>query len=809
MVTVQEQIEFEKEMHTEWQSAWVSNTNKNIDAGLVKSVPLLHRLMLNALPEVVEALHATVNDRSRGQGGKYRAYIKEVTPEVAANLAISLSVADASVEENLTKVLRNLGTAVIVELNYRRANAVNPIYMREVRKSLEESRSKDVTYINRTVRAATVACSIDPLMLDAHTVISIGKLMLQPVYDLGIFETVRNYRRGRQVSSTLKIHDSLLEEAVVIPAYQEARCTPPLLVPPAEIGEYGKGGMWQTMALYQQYRLVRAPRKSAKLYDSLHHDLKTVRECVTELANVPLRVNVSALNLISNNIVGGGFKLPSEPKLPELPYDIPEGMTVEMYASAFDENKQQRIKEDIQDYRIARATYEAANRKYKVSTTNLYSNLQLARKLLKTNRFHLVPFADSRGRIYYTGGFNPQGIDAQRALLEFADGVELGEHGLYWLKVHIANCFGFDKKHFDTRVEFVDAMLDRIKEATPLPTVHQEFWEEADMPFSAWTACLELVQALNMPDPTKYLSRTITAWDATCSGIQHFSAMLRDPIGAAATNLIGGGAEKADIYMQLATAVQRKVQFDYDARDPDTILLAQFWTQLGVCRDLAKPPIMTYVYGLTQYACTDGVAKWMYENKVETPEGVSRFLLAKYLSDIMYNTIPDIVPAAAACMEWLQTLAKVVARDREYVHCIAPTGFHLYNLYQKEKAGHVRINAFDIQALRIYTPMDTPDVTKCGNGFAPNFVHLLDASHLTLAVLEAAKHGMQSVTTHDSFGCHAGNAHKYIPLLRNTFADMYRDHDPIQQLADRYGIAAPPKGTFNIDDVRDAVYPFS
>jgi len=37
------------------------------------------------------------------------------------------------------------------------------------------------------------------------------------------------------------------------------------------------------------------------------------------------------------------------------------------------------------------------------------------------------------------------GADLARGILEFAEGKELGTHGLRWLKIHLANKIGKDK----------------------------------------------------------------------------------------------------------------------------------------------------------------------------------------------------------------------------------------------------------------------------------------------------------------------------------------------------------------------------
>jgi DNA-directed RNA polymerase len=54
------------------------------------------------------------------------------------------------------------------------------------------------------------------------------------------------------------------------------------------------------------------------------------------------------------------------------------------------------------------------------------------------------------------------GADISRGILEFSDSEKLGEYGLYWLKVHLANVMGKDKLKFDDRVGYVEGILDAV-----------------------------------------------------------------------------------------------------------------------------------------------------------------------------------------------------------------------------------------------------------------------------------------------------------------------------------------------------------
>lgn len=70
---------------------------------------------------------------------------------------------------------------------------------------------------------------------------------------------------------------------------------------------------------------------------------------------------------------------------------------------------------------------------------------------------------DFRGRAYPIPQlFNHIGNDLSRSLLVFDEAKPLGERGLKWLKIHLANCYGNDKCTFEEREQFVDDNMDKV-----------------------------------------------------------------------------------------------------------------------------------------------------------------------------------------------------------------------------------------------------------------------------------------------------------------------------------------------------------
>ena len=81
-------------------------------------------------------------------------------------------------------------------------------------------------------------------------------------------------------------------------------------------------------------------------------------------------------------------------------------------------------------------------------------HIEVARSFLH-DTFYLPHTMDFRGRAYPTPpNLSTVGDDLCRGLLLFGEGKALGPTGLNWLRVHLANVYGYDKATFAERIQF-------------------------------------------------------------------------------------------------------------------------------------------------------------------------------------------------------------------------------------------------------------------------------------------------------------------------------------------------------------------
>ena len=97
--------------------------------------------------------------------------------------------------------------------------------------------------------------------------------------------------------------------------------------------------------------------------------------------------------------------------------------------------------------------------------------------------FYLPHNVDFRGRAYLIPPhLSHIGNDLSHSLLVFDEAKPLGERGLRWLKIHLANLYGFDKASFDERVQFVHDHLEEIYDSAERPLEGKRWWTQADDP---------------------------------------------------------------------------------------------------------------------------------------------------------------------------------------------------------------------------------------------------------------------------------------------------------------------------------------
>lgn len=459
-----------------------------------------------------------------------------------------------------------------------------------------------------------------------------------------------------------------------------------------------------------------------------------------------------------------------------------------------------------------------------------------AREFKDYDKIYFPCNIDFRGRIYPIPLFNHQGDDFMKSLIIYSDPVSLKDSQdielLYWQG---ANLWGNDKVSHAEQVEWVKTHHSHIVDSAKNPLDYL-WWTDADEPlqFLAWA--MEYVKSLEYYEEHKtyegYSCPLVIAYDGTCSGLQHYSAMLRDEVGGSAVNLVDH-ERPADIYQQVADKVLKIVERDAMSGTLDEVekeevgggqrvhfgtrSMAQAWLAHGVTRKVVKRNVMTLAYGSGQY----GFQEQILEDTTKGNPYFDRFAVpcAKYLAKLVWQEVQTTVVSATEGMKYLKALAKVLTKHGLPVNWWTPLGLPVQQQYLKMVQKSFQTRFGDRCQWRGYYQdvADDEELDANGqkNGIAPNFIHSLDSTHLMMVVNEA---GLSNYTTiHDSFGTSLGEARHLQVIIREQLYKLYTEHSPIEEFKeyvqemtgeDLSDIPEPPKGTLNLENILTSTFIF-
>lgn len=657
-------------------------------------------------------------------------------------------------------------------------------------------------------KAKVTTVSWDPVV----SPVKVGALLLMLMEQTTEYVTIEATYRGGKSYNYVKFSDEFLEALEKnhkASAVWAPQCLP-MVVPPRPWKNPLSGAYVDRNGL--RISLLNSRNINRNYKSELNHvEMPMVYKALNALQETPWRINLRVYETLKQ-VWDGGLplgKLPTKDLIP-----LPGSPWGDGEAPSEEAKKAHRAN-------LAR-THDA-NHKLGSSRRAVVQKLWIAERMGSFERIYFPHVLDFRGRMYPVPTFvNPQADDSGRALLEFADGMELGESGGYWLAVHGANCYGIDKVSYEERKQWVDEHTDDILACAKDPLVHR-MWSDADKPWAFLAFCFEWAdlyahyEAGNAPET--FVSRLPVCWDGSCNGLQNFSAMLRDPVGGAATNLVPSDKPR-DIYQQVADLATAQVERDAARGEVN----AQYW--IGkVTRGLAKRPTMTLPYGSGRYGFRQQILEFMDKYKLETGkqylDGGDPFLCSMYLANVIDDALANTVVAARTAMDWLREVSVVAAKDGLPVYWITPAGFPVMQEYKELIGKSVDIWAGD-KRLRLNLDVSSTnlDPRKQAQGISPNFVHSLDAAHLMLTVQKAHDGGMRHFAMiHDSYGTHAANAGALNRILREAFVEQY-SQDVLQKFRDDIAKRLPEKlmaklpplpavGTLELAVVMDSDYFFA
>ena len=742
------------------------------------------RLMRNYVAQVSELIsHYIVGNSKDGRRrSKYTKLLTAIDVDKLALISLSSIVSAVYEEITVTSAALTIGGQIEDEIRFTEFRIAHAELFSQLQRDLDSRNSENYRHRQRVLSHSMNKANVEWKAWPSDMRAGVGTLVLSLALDATDLVRKHTVKDGRNRSSVKLTATPEVMEWMRRSDASVAMLLPdrmPMLTPPEDWTSSTSGGyllpkLRQNTPLIK-FRYGEAGRIQCDLVNN--SSMEQVMNGVNTMQSTPWRINQRVLEIMQQvweNDLQVGMP-PSQPYVfPVSP--IPEGV----------KDIPEELKEDFIDWKQTTRELHTKERDRKSTVLGVSRTMRVGQMLKEYEQFYFVYQLDFRGRAYCTtSGVSPQGADTSKSCLEFAEGKTIGKTGAYWLKVHGANKFGFDKVSYADRVEWVKDNHQLILETAEDPLSNRSLWGNADKPYQFLAFCFEYQGFIR--DGEDFVSRLPIALDGSCNGIQHFSAMLRDPVGAKSVNLMPSDVP-ADIYQDVADTCTQKIH----KASEEGVDTATNWLQFLKSKNYAKlpraaskRPVMTLPYGATQQACTSSLFSWYtdHDDKFFPPNTGFRHCI--YLSSLLWESIGEVVVAARGAMTWMQHISGDIAQNNnQAISYTTPLGFPMYQASPNQIAKRVSHSVGGSRLrLNIMVHKDGLDVRKQRQGSAPNLVHSIDATHMFMCVNAGSDAGIKSFAMiHDDFGTHACYTEQWHKIIREQFVKLHTENNILSDL---------------------------
>lgn len=585
------QLSLEEEMTKRGADRYIRSVSKSRERGSEDGTAYGKQIVAARIDALSTAITSWVDEVGSGKPGpKHQAYklIKDTDAKVLAFLTLKHVMAGVSGVRTLQYVAVAIGTAVEDEMRFAKVREEERSQFDKLVKGAKKRTSGHYKRVYATRMSDRV---IEWGRWSRTERLHVGvKLLDIMIQSIGLVEiTTRFDGPGQGIKHVVATPETLawIEKkngatALLRPIYE------PMVVPPRDWTTPWDGGYLSSSI--KPLKLVKTKNR-AYLEELENVDMPIVYASVNAIQKTAWRVNSKVLEVMQSywdlGVEVAGLPPRGGVPLPNKPWDIETNEVAQ------------------REYRSAAAKIHMENISLLGQRLGFNMALDIARRYERFERIYFPYQLDFRGRIYAVPHLNPQGSDYQKALIHFANGKPVGEEGWKWLAIHGANLAGYDKASLEDRVNWV---LDNEEEilAIAADPFSNRGWASAvagisiDKPWQFLGFCFEWAGYVEKGED--FVSCIPVAMDGSCSGIQHFSAMLRDEKGGAAVNLVPQELP-ADVYRAVAEKVIEQAEWLAENGEEDSIkhnpegvayvqegskTIAQQWLKFGVTRKVTK-----------------------------------------------------------------------------------------------------------------------------------------------------------------------------------------------------------------------------
>ena len=869
------QLQLEDEMFNGGIRRFEAEQERHLANGSASDTAWNRRLISEFIAPMAEGIQAYKDEYEGKRGKPARAlqFLRMVENETAAYITMKIVMDMLVMDVTYTAIAITIGERIEDQIRFSKLDEHASKYMEKVKKSLLQSKTKSYRHSKRVMVASEKSLAekdadltrwIDFPKAD-HVQIgnALLDIMCNSVYQNGEPVFLRQIvRDGVKTSYVLQPSEFLGEwvEAFKEHVSQLSPAYAPCVVPPRDWKSPFNGG-FHTEKVASRVRLVKGKREDVKRLTQ--KQMPSVYKAVNALQKTKWQINKPVLAVMEEVIKANlGYGMPSFQPVIDSKNKPANPVPVEFQHLKGRELKEMLTPEQWDAFIAWKGEcvkLYTAETKRGSKAASVVRMIGQARKYSLFDAIYFVYALDSRSRVYaQSSTLSPQSNDLGKSLLRFTEGRAISSvEALNWFCVAGANLWGWDKKQFHVRVSNVldSEFQEMCRDIASDPLTFTQ-WVGADEPYQFLAWAMEYAEYLDLVDEGRgdeFRTHLPVHQDGSCSGIQHYSAMLKDTVGAKAVNLYPSDAPQ-DIYGAVAQVVIGKNSLHMQASDADVFksgnlelqgealrTMASAWDSIGITRSLTKKPVMTLPYGSTRLTCRESVIDYIVdleekEAQAAIMEGRSinpvhpfaddrqDYLTAgkayNYMTALIWPSISEVVKAPIVAMKMIRSLARFAAKLNKGLEYTLPTGFILFQKIMSTEMLRVRTHIMGDIHMAVYFNEETDivDETAMMGAAAPNFVHGHDASHLILTVCDMVDKGITSIAViHDSFGTHADRTPDLRMSLKVQMVGMYDKTHALQKLLEEHeerwmidtGIEVPEQGDFDVKLILESEYCFA
>ena len=796
------QSDLEAEMRELGRHRYWKHVQRTTEHNVESQNPLGKRLLTESVDRLADEIRSWKKQVERqpvGNRNSTHPYIDILDPSIVAALTARTVIDSISMHERLTKASFKVARMIEDEVRWREMRDKHP----DIWKLNVEQAKKIPGYESKRKFLANSEKFIDLQFSKwpRNMRLKIGMTLIELMrISTGIIEITT--RRGLLGKSETYVHATDELTAWMKEAHKYSEDLSPLYLPmierPADWTDVYTGG-YLTEHVFPRPLIKTNDRQHLEHLNAI--DLYEDKAAVNQLQRVAWEINEDVLDTLrycwEQDIEIGDIPSPVGEKIPSKPADIGE-------------NEEARRK-----WRKAAARVHAENRSAESKRLQMTKIFWMAEKL-KGRPIYFPWYMDFRGRKYPRVYFlQPQGSKVARSILRSASAKPIWtDEDAKWLTIHGANCYGEDKGTLDERIEWTHANREMIETIAQDPRGTTSLWGRADEPELFLAFCFEW--ANYMKEGPGFVTQLPVSVDGSCNGLQLYSLLMRDPVGALATNVLPT-ARPQDIYQDVADATIRRLEADGSD-------LARAWLRFGVDRKATKRATMVVPYSGTRWACRDYVREWFLSELktrgMDNPFGFEEtFKPPHFLADLVWESISDVVGEAQKAMSWFRDVARICIDNEAPIRWTTPTGFVVKQAYETWQSQSVKTVIGDvIRQHKIRYGSGKLCKRKGCNGVAPNRIHSDDGSIVTKTTLKNSSSGIMFQSfIHDAALGLSPDMPMMVEHLLESVIEIYSQdlmQDFLSELTHYLPIGVtlpepPERGDLDIELIRQSQYFYS